>query len=500
MRLDELVTGFGIRQYHGPKDVEIHGVDEDSRAVGAGWLFVARAGLKTDGSKFIASAVNAGASAVLTEDPSAVPESVAALTADDIPAAGAKLAERLAGNPSQRLRLIGVTGTNGKTTTTSLIKQMLDAAGKKCGLVGTVMVDDGQESVQAEMTTPAAGKISELLRRRVKNGCEACAMETSSHALEQRRTAGLNFEAGVFTNLTGDHLDYHGTMDAYRNAKAILFKQLPKSGVAVLNMDDPAWESMAKVTQASVVTCSLRNSGAMALGTIRRQTIKGTEMTARGPWGSWDVFVPLIGAHNMMNVLQAAAVCAGMGVEAEVIREAMCRCAAPAGRLEPVTSEEDAFTVLVDYAHTDDALENVLRALRPIVGSEKKLRVAFGCGGNRDATKRPRMAKVAWTYADDVTVTSDNPRLEEPMKIIEMILAGVPAEKRTKTEVEADRAKAIRSIIGRAEAGDIVVIAGKGHEDYQIIGSTKFPFDDRVVAKDALRAEEGSLVEVGGAR
>lgn len=506
--LSDLLHGLPITLEHGSGHTNITEIVEDSRLATPGCLFIARTGTKSNGREFIADAVKAGAVAVLTDNPSNAPANVAALCSSDVPLAAALLAERYFGDPSRSLRLIGITGTNGKTTTAYLVRHLLNSAGIKCGLMGTVQTDDGAEVLSASLTTPPPIEISRLLRNMVDNGCKACVMETSSHALHQKRTAALNFRVGVFTNLTGDHLDYHQSMDAYFNAKAILFEQLPTEphGVAVLNIDDPVAEKILTRTKAQFITCSLTDRSARCLAKVGEQTIKHTEVIFSMPdgpekslvggesgWGKFECRLPLLGRHNVCNALQAMAVGYAMGLDRETLRTAIETCKAPPGRLEPVTSASDGFAVLVDYAHTDDALENVLRAVRPVLYNGGKLRVVFGCGGDRDRTKRPRMAAVACKYADDVIITSDNPRTEDPQSIIDHIRAGVPHERLGQTLCFVDRAHAIQAAVDRVNDGDILLIAGKGHEDYQIIGTTKRPFDDRIVAAQAIKSKKAKV-------
>jgi UDP-N-acetylmuramoyl-L-alanyl-D-glutamate--2,6-diaminopimelate ligase len=329
----------------------------------------------------------------------------------------------------------------------------------------------------------------------VAHGCDSCVAEISSHALHQRRAAGLSVAGAIFTNLTGDHLDYHGTMEDYACAKAMLFEMLPSAprGWAVVNSDDPAAARMVRRCAARVISCSIAGRGATCQADICREGIDGCEVTLSGPWGSFGILLPLIGRHNVINSLQAAAACYELGVGRAVLREGLRSVTAPPGRLERVAGAGE-LTVLVDYAHTDDALQNVLRALRPLVPQGAKLRVVFGCGGDRDRSKRPRMAAAVCQWADDVIVTSDNPRTEDPQAIIDQVLEGVPAERRPHVAAVVNRSEAIERAIESSVAGDVVLIAGKGHEDYQIIGTVKHPFDDRLVAADALR---GRHLEAG---
>jgi UDP-N-acetylmuramoyl-L-alanyl-D-glutamate--2,6-diaminopimelate ligase len=502
MKLDALCSSLvpGWTNAPGGDRLEVVAVADDSRTVRPGTLFVARPGATADGRQFVADAVRRGAVAVLHagQDPCAGLDGAAAVVRIHVPdgtdlsrLAGA-LADRLNGAPSARLRLAGITGTNGKTTMAFLVQQFVRAAGGRCGLIGTVTVDDGAVAAPASLTTPGAIELSGILARMVGNGCSACAMEVSSHALDQGRADALRFSVGVFSNLTGDHLDYHGTMERYAAAKARLFAMLPPEGTAIVNRDDPWHEAMLRDCRAPVLRCSVGQGdappdpAAACTAHIHESRLGWQDTSFRGPWGDVRTRLPLVGRHNAMNALQAAAAASAIGVPPEAIRAALGACAAPPGRLEPVTVPDDPFAVLVDYAHTDDALLNVLTALRPLVGPGGKLVTVFGCGGDRDRTKRPRMMRVACERSDRVVVTSDNPRTEDPEAIIDEVMAGRPAGGATSVARQVDRARAIGMAVVEARPGDIVLIAGKGHEDYQVIGTRKTPFDDRIVAREAL--------------
>jgi UDP-N-acetylmuramoyl-L-alanyl-D-glutamate--2,6-diaminopimelate ligase len=488
MEIRELIDHLPVRLISGSDRTRIELIVEDSRRAAPGSLFVARSGMRMDGRRFIGDAVQRGAVAILTDDVEALPQGVVGLVCDDVAETSAHIIERFHGNPSRKLTLIGITGTNGKTTTSYLIHQLLNGAGIRCGLIGTVQVDDGAPGglTPSNLTTPPAIELSRMLGTMVDHGCKACVMEASSHALHQQRAAGLHFTIGVFTNLTGDHLDYHQTMDAYFDAKAMLFEALVSDGTAIINMDDPAGASMATRTKAKVLSCSLSDASSTCHARIGRQSLNSIEARFTGPWGTFEIPLPLVGAHNVINALQACAVCHALGLDVRAIKSGMSVCQAPPGRLEPITGPRDPYAVLVDYAHTDDALDNVLRGLKPIVPRGGKLRVIFGCGGDRDRTKRPRMARVACRWADEVIITSDNPRTEDPQAIIDETRAGVPPAHDDATMCMVDRETAIRTAIDRLGDGDILLIAGKGHEDYQIIGTTKRPFDDRKIAAAAL--------------
>ena len=512
MRLDQLIAGMDVR-VEGDPAVEIRGITDDSRRVEPGFLFIARRGSKADGSVYVPEATGAGAVAVLGTA-GQVSAGVATVFANEpIEPVAARLSERLHGDPTSRLTLIGVTGTNGKTTTAHLIHQMLSGDGRACGLIGTVRIDDGVRATDASLTTPPAAELSEIFARMVGAGCGAAVMEVSSHALHQGRVAALAFDVGIFTNLTGDHLDYHGTMGEYAAAKAQLFAMLPPEGVAIVNAEDPAAGRMLGANcRAGVMWCWVSDSVAPARlvsgecrAAVRSMTTTGTAATFTGPWGAFNADLRLVGRHNVMNALQAVAACHAAGLRVDELARRLSAAEAPPGRLEPVTGPGDPFTVLVDYAHSDDALRKVLGALRPLVQTGGRLRVVFGCGGDRDRTKRPRMGAAAAELADDVYITSDNPRTERPRAIIDEILAGVDRRRLASVTVDEDRRTAIRRALDDATSGDLVLIAGKGHETCQIIpdgsrGTVRLQFDDRVEARAALARRSSGLarVVVGG--
>ena len=511
MELGRLIEGMNVRAVGVSVGVVVRGVTEDSRRVGPGDLFVARPGTRADGRAFIADAVARGASAVLTDrgaEAAWAPGGAALLVADDVPLAAARIAERFHGDPSTRLTLIGVTGTNGKTTVAHLVQQLLIGAGVPCGLIGTVFTDDGSGPCESSLTTPEAVEVSATLARMVSNGCRAAVMEVSSHALDQRRVAGLRFAAGVFSNLTGDHQDYHGSMDNYAAAKARLFESLPPNAAAIVNADDPWHERMIRSCAAGVVRCrewnmanapkgqrAKEDRGAAAEVMVLAASASGMRLRLGGGWGEVEGSVGLIGRHNAMNALQAAAAAhAACGVSGESIARSLSTLRPPPGRLEPAHLPGDGVRVLVDYAHTDDALRNALRAVRPLVDAARgeRLWVVFGCGGDRDRTKRPRMGAAAAELADAVVVTSDNPRREQPDAIIAEIMDGIEGGASDRVLVEPDRRRAIAYAVERAGDGDWIVIAGKGHETYQLLpdgsgGVRRIDFDDRLVAREELR-------------
>ncbi len=467
-------------------DPLVTSITDDSRRVTVGSVFVARHGERTNGGAFIGEAISRGAVAVISEPGSAMGWPGHWIEVASAPQSLADLAEAIHGSPGAQLQLVGVTGTNGKTTITSLIRQLLNSAGSRCGLIGTIEVDDGGGVQSAVMTTPGSVELSAMLARMVSNGCSHAAMEVSSHALAQDRVAALPFRVAVFTNLTGDHLDYHGTMESYADSKARLFAALAAGTTAIVNAEDPAHGRMLRDCHASVLSCAFEGRAADCTVKIEQADMTQMNCTLRGPWGAISQTVPMVGRHNAMNVLQAVAAAHSLGVPLVGLIAGLQAASAPAGRLEPVHSAGDDIAVLVDYAHTDDALRNVLSALRGVVRGRGRLVALFGCGGDRDRTKRPRMAQVAAELADVVWVTSDNPRSEEPTRIIREILAGVPERDVAKVRIDADRSAAIAAAVSTAREGDVVLVAGKGHEKEQVIGAQRRPFDDVHEARTAL--------------
>jgi len=487
-RLSFLANTCNARIVQGDGDVLIFDVFEDSRHVKPGSLFIARAGGRHDGCSFIDDAIRRGAAAILTA-PGAVRTvsfDVPWIEADDPAKVGAQIAEFVHGMPAAHLQLAGITGTKGKTTTAYLVREILQRDGRICGLMGTVENYDGLTARPAVLTTPAGCDVSRFLRAMLDNGCTAAVMEVSSHALALQRVAGPMFAVGAFTNLSGDHLDFHGTMDTYADAKAILFERLLTTAFAVVNADDPAAARMIRDTRATVVRCSC--AGAPADFSACNITLDGhgSRFTLSTPHGDIHTTLPLLGRHNVANAVLAAAIASSLGVSLDSIAAALSHAVGPPGRFERVGDGDEHYTVLVDYAHTDASLDSALAALRPLVPPGSSLRVVFGCGGDRDRTKRPRMAAAACRHADHVIITSDNPRTENPRTIIDEILTGVDLAGSVKAEVFVDRREAIHAAIRAARHGDILLIAGKGHEDYQIIGDQKRRFDDRVVAREAM--------------
>lgn len=457
---------------------------EDSRKARAGSIFVAVDGSHGDGHLYSSHAVHAGAIAVMGQrEGIAELEGVPYIPVRHARRAASLCAHALLGNPAAGMTVIGVTGTNGKSSTVALIDSILRSAGNRTCLFGTLGYVIAGEAHEAPHTTPFGEELALLFAEGAKAGCTHAVMEVSSHSLHQHRVAGIPFAVAAFTNLTQDHLDYHGSMEAYRDAKAMLFQGLAEDGLAVVNAEDPQGEFYAGQSKARC----LRYGGA---GDVRaenvRATMKRTSFDLVTPWGRKHVDLPLLGKHNVANALCAAAVAGGLGIPLETIAQGLEALPSVPGRFEPVTGNEP-FQVVVDYAHTDDGLRNVLEAARQLC--DGKIITVFGCGGDRDKTKRPKMGKVAGQLSDYCILTSDNPRTEDPYRILldaEVGLQQAGKRKGEHYEVMEDRLTAIEAAIHRARTGDLVMIAGKGHEDYQILGTEKIHFDDREVARAIL--------------
>ncbi len=457
----------------------INDVTNDSRSVGRGFIFVAIKGAKADGHRFIQAAVNAGAAAVICSDPKAFVPGVNCVAVRDDYVAYALLAECHFGRPADRMAMVGITGTNGKTTTAYLLHRMITACGGRCGLISTVKYQYGKLEIAASRTTPEAYELQHLFALMANHDCRYAVMEVSSHGLDQRRTANTRFAVSIFSNLTGDHLDYHETMENYYQAKKALFSELT-SGVAVINADDPYGHRLAgELSGVKVVTYG-QNAGCDYR--IESMTLSAREsvyvLNINGH--AMVIHSSLPGEHNVYNLTSAIAAADALGLDRETSISAVAGDFKVPGRLEFYPTPSGA-SVYIDYAHTDDALRRVIDALRPIC--RKRLTVVFGCGGDRDKTKRPRMGKAA-AAGDRVIITSDNPRSEDPAVIINDILPGLPPG--CDHVVEPDRRKALRLALAGAADGDIILVAGKGHETYQEINGTFHDFSDAAVIRECL--------------
>jgi UDP-N-acetylmuramoyl-L-alanyl-D-glutamate--2,6-diaminopimelate ligase len=500
MTLLKLIDGITVRKMFQTtyghmvvtQDLEINRVQYDSRRVAHGDVFVAIRGTAADGHAFVQDAVNRGAIAVVVEDDAALPDSfylhagVAKIVVPDSRQALAQMAARYYDYPSRKLTMVGVTGTNGKTTTAHLIRSIVEHSGRRSGLIGTIEYKIGDEATPATHTTPESLELNELLDRMVRATCSVAVMEVSSHALHQHRVDGLDFAAAVFTNLTQDHLDYHGSMENYFNAKRILFERLSPSASAVINVDDDWGKRIPTFTDAKVLSYGIdqfagvrAKNVSLSMGSTAFTIVHDDERT--------EIVSPLIGRFNVSNIVAAFATGLALGIPKNTLRNAIHHTGVVRGRFEQIQCP-GGWTVVIDYAHTPDALEKALIAVHDVMkasGSRGRVIAVFGCGGNRDQTKRPRMAAIATRLSDVTIVTSDNPRNEDPESIIDEAMTGV--QQGATVQRESDRSRAITSALEQARRGDVILIAGKGHEDYQIIGDRKIPFSDREVVEEFLR-------------
>ena len=481
MRLSELFKNITPTTIVGDADVEVSGIKIDSRQVKPGYLFVAIKGTQTDGHQYIAKAIELGAVAVLCEDlPTEQAASVTYVQVPSTETAVGPVATLFHGDPTSKVKLVGVTGTNGKTTIATLLYHMFRKFGYKCGLLSTVCNYIDGEAVAASHTTPDPIELNELLERMVAAGCEYVFMECSSHAIAQQRIGGLRFAGGLFTNLTRDHLDYHKTFENYRDAKKAFFDMLDKDAFAITNLDDKNGLFMVQNTKAQVKTYSTRQ-----LADFRARII---ECHFEGMYLEMDgheVGVQFIGKFNVSNLLCVYGAAVMLGQRPEDILVTMSTLKSVNGRLDPIRSPE-GFTAIVDYAHTPDALENVLNAIHEVLDGKGKVITVCGAGGNRDKGKRPLMAQEAVKQSDRVIITSDNPRFEEPQDIINDMLAGLDARQMKKVLSIVDRREAIRTACMMAEKGDVILVAGKGHEDYQDVKGVKHHFDDHEVIRECF--------------
>ncbi|WP_047151550.1 UDP-N-acetylmuramoyl-L-alanyl-D-glutamate--2,6-diaminopimelate ligase [Aneurinibacillus tyrosinisolvens] len=488
MQLGHLLAVLTLWHTQGDVDIEITGIQVDSRKVKPGDLFVCLPGFTVDGHEYAEKAVAAGASAVLAQREIHV--GVPAIYVPDTKRALAILADQFYGQPTRELKVIGVTGTNGKTTTTHLIERILSEAGHKTGIIGTIEMRLEEEAVEVKNTTPEAHDLQQAFRWMRNSGAEYAAIEVSSHALDMGRVRGIQFSTAVFTNLTQDHLDYHETMEKYLYAKGLLFSQLgneydrKRMKFAVINADDPASEMLFKYTAAQVITYGINKEADMRAHDISI-TAEGTRLRVETFKGSVDLKLKVIGNFNVYNTLAALSVCLLEGIPLEQIRDSLERIEGVRGRFERLDAGQN-YTVIVDYAHTPDSLENVLKTIGEF--AKGKVYCIVGCGGDRDKTKRPLMASIAAKYADMAIITSDNPRSEEPEAIINDMVAGLTKDGVDTKRYRAitDRREAIRFAIGQANKEDVVLIAGKGHETYQILKDKTIHFDDKEEAHQAI--------------
>lgn len=495
MKLQDLfagVTGFTPKTGGILSDLEIQGISADARKIGPGFLFVAIRGGRADGHDYLKEAANKGAVAFLVEDGSRVPEGFdgPVLVALEVRALLDRLASRFYGDPSQKMFCVGVTGTNGKTSTTYLIESILNAGRMPCGVIGTVNHHLGEKVWPSDMTTPDPVFLQHRLKEFLDEGAQAVALEISSHALDQARADSVNFDVAIFTNLTRDHLDYHSNMESYFSAKQRLFLDLLHATSkarprAIVNIGDEWGRQLRISDRASLWTYG--SDSADFRYEILSSEFSGTVFRLECPFGTYDLEFPMSGEHNVQNAVAAVAAGLAAGLDFEQVAAALAKFRGVPGRLQAVKNKS-GLNVFVDYAHSPDALENVLKTLRRVrsdLGADVRIWTLFGCGGDRDRGKRPEMARVAESLSDRVIVTSDNPRTESPESIIDEICAGFQRPEMIHREV--DRARAIDHVIRSADPGDVILIAGKGHETTQTIGTQKFNFSDVQVADQSLQ-------------
>lgn len=481
MKLNQLIKDCQPVQTVGEEGREVKSVQIDSRRVQSGDLFVALRGTQVDGHEYIEKAIGQGATAVACESlPQHVSEDVTYLVYPDTELAVGPLATACAGNPSQRMKLVGVTGTNGKTTIATVLYNMFRRMGYKCGLCSTVCNYIDGRPIPTECTTPDAVTLNNLLGQMADEGCEYAFMEVSSHSVAQHRIGGLTFAGGIFTNFTRDHLDYHKTFENYRDAKKAFFDALPREAFAVTNADDRNGMVMVQNTRAQVKTYSARGAADFR-GRILEESFEGMNLEMDGQ----EVFVQFVGRFNVSNLLAVYAAAVLLGVEPDEALVQLSAMKPVNGRFESIRSPKGV-TAIVDYAHTPDALVNVLQTINDVLQHRGECWTVCGAGGNRDRGKRPIMAKVAVENSDRVIITSDNPRFEDPQAIIDDMLAGLSEEQRQSVLSIVDRREAIRTACMLAKPGDVILVAGKGHEDYQIVQGVKHHFDDHEVIREAF--------------
>ena len=489
--LKDIISTLDVQQVQGNQNVSIQDITADSRAVKPNSLFIALDGATVDGHNYIDKAVDAGAVAVIVSKPVTVPADVCVITVDDTRQDMMVCVPYFFDYPANRMRMVGVTGTNGKTTTTHMIRHILKAQGFKVGVIGTVHIMIGDTSYPIHNTTPDVVDLQHILHQMVQENVEYCVMEVSSHALALGRVSGVEFDTAVFTNLTQDHLDFHKTFENYLAAKCKLFEQVSAPNQvkdnkgAVINIDDSYGYRVMEKTTAPTITYSTLGKGTLNASDVHMST-KNSQYTVNYKGESYPVSMNTTGLFNVYNTLAAIGACLQEGISMEAIDTALKTFSSVPGRFELIEEGQD-FAVVVDYAHTPDGLQNILETAKAI--KENRIIIVFGCGGDRDATKRPIMGRIAAEYGDKIYVTSDNPRTEDPVQIVKDVEVGVKEALRegTSYEVIVDRREAINHAIHDAKAGDIVIIAGKGHENYQILKNETIHFDDREEARKALK-------------
>jgi UDP-N-acetylmuramoyl-L-alanyl-D-glutamate--2,6-diaminopimelate ligase len=478
--LNDILYKVKIRSVQGNTGIEVNGLAIDSRQVQPGYCFIALKGAATDGHAYIDTAIEKGATVIVGENmPVATKQGITYVQVEDSHEAAGQMAHHFYGEPSLKVKLVGVTGTNGKTTIATLLWKLFTGLGYKCGLISTVQNQVGEKIITATHTTPDAVSINALLKQMMDEGCTYVFMECSSHAIEQKRIAGLNFTGALFSNITHDHLDYHKTFDAYIKAKKMWFDQLPSTAFAISNADDKRGTVMLQNTAAKKYYYSLKTMAEFK-GKILDNGITGLHMMLNEK----EVYFRLIGEFNAYNLLAVYGAAVLLGEDKDEILQILSSLDGAEGRFEYTVSKNDRLIGIIDYAHTPDALLNVLATIKKLKQGNEQVITVVGCGGDRDKTKRPLMAEVACEYSDKVILTSDNPRSEDPMAILKDMEAGVNVVSRKKVISIADRKEAIKTAVSLAAREDIVLIAGKGHEKYQEIKGVRYDFDDKQVLKE----------------
>ncbi len=479
--LKDILFGVSLQSIEGDRDASVNGVTFDSRKVEEGFLFIAVKGLTVDGHDFISKAIKSGAEVIVCEQlPEVIEDRVTYVQTDNSAKALGIIASNFYDRPSEKIKLVGITGTNGKTTCATLLFELFQNLGYSVGLLSTVENKINHEILDASFTTPDAVQLNTLLAKMVSSGCTHCFMEVSSHALVQQRVAGIIFSGGVFTNISHDHLDYHKTFDEYIAAKKLLFDGLPSEAFALVNADDKRGAVMLQNTKADKFRMGIKGMADFRVRLIHN-TLQGLELNFDGT----DVWFKLIGEFNAYNLLTAYAVAILLGEDKEDVLSGLSTTSGASGRFERVLNTTNVMAI-VDYAHTPDALENVLKTIEELRTKNEMLVTVVGCGGDRDKSKRPKMADIACQYSDKVILTSDNPRSEDPKKILEDMRAGVPKSKERNVMVIEDRKEAIRTACNLVNGEDIVLVAGKGHETYQEVNGVRHYFDDREILKELL--------------
>jgi UDP-N-acetylmuramoyl-L-alanyl-D-glutamate--2,6-diaminopimelate ligase len=483
MQLRDILKDCNVKNIIGDYSIDVSSVEFDSRNVKEGSLFVCLKGYTVNGHNFIDKAIDNGAKVIVIEDDVEIREGYTYVKVYSTRKDMAKIASNFYNNPSSRFGVIGVTGTNGKTSITTFLREVLSLNSNKSGLVGTISINNGAEDIVSKNTTPESMDLQKYFNEMIDNGCDYCAMEVSSHSLCLGRVDETKFNIGVFTNLTPDHLDFHKDLDDYRNAKEMLFYQTTDRNI--INTDDEGGKAIYENIQmidTPIYTYGIDNKADFMAKDIKITPL-GTSYTLVTPSYESDIFVPVPGKFTVYNTLAVIATCYTLGIDIDVIKNALKQTEGVSGRFETVPNDKEIH-VIVDYAHTPDALENVINTARGF--AEGRIITVFGCGGDRDKTKRPVMANIASSLSDIVVVTSDNPRTEDPNQILNDVVSGIVEDKKESAIICIDRREAINKAINLAKKDDIVLIAGKGHEDYQIIGREKIHFDDKEEALKAL--------------